>query len=105
MCETHFNQIHPIGLCRLFQIYGYQSVVLSILVGVKDSLAPLVGHVVVVGIKLGDNLRQGELALDPFFSSRLLLQVSEVEQVVLAVLRGQDKEVPWKEILVSWFNS
>ena len=105
MCETHFNQIHPISLCRLLQIYGYQSVVLSILVGVKDSLAPLVGHIVVVGIELSDDLGQGELALDPLLARCFLLQVGEIEQVVLAVLRGQDKEVPWKEILVSWFNS
>ena len=94
LCESHLNQIHPIGLCRLLQVNGYQSVVLSILVGVKDSLGPLVGHVVVVGVVLGDDFCQRELALDPLLPSRLLLQVGEVEQVVLAVLRGQNKEVP-----------
>ena len=84
--ETHFNQIHPIGLRGLFQVNGNQSVVLGILVGVEYSLGPLVGHIVVVGVKLGDDLCQGELALDPLLAGGLLLQVSEVEQVVLAVL-------------------
>ena len=97
LIETHFNQVHPIGLRGLFQVNGDQSVVLGILVGVKDSLGPLVGHIVVVGVKLRDDLCQGELALDSFLAGGLLLQVSEVEQVVLAVLGGQHKEIPGRK--------
>ena len=91
---TFFDQICPVGLCRLFQVDGYQPVVLRILVGVEDSFCPLVGHVVIVGIEVGDDLGQSELALDSLLASGLLLQVGEVEQVVLAVLGGEEKEVP-----------
>ena len=60
----------------------------------EHCLGPLVGDVVVVGVELGDDLGQGELGVDPLLAGGLLLQVGEVEQVVLAVLGGEDKEVP-----------
>ena len=92
--NPHLHQIEPIGLSWLFQVDGDQSVVLSVLVGVEHCLGPLVGDVVVVGVELGDDLGQGELGVDPLLAGGLLLQVGEVEQVVLAVLGGEDKEVP-----------
>ena len=92
--KPHLHQIQPIGLSWFFQVDCDQSVVLSVLVGVEHCLGPLVGDVVVVGVELSDDLGQGELGVDPLLAGGLLLQVGEVEQVVLAVLGGEDKEVP-----------